>query len=280
MTLGLPIWNNRVSPVLDVASQLLIVDLQDGREVGRRVEPLPDGSPARLAATIAAWGVQTLICGAVSQALGQLLQTRGIELISQIRGDIDHVLRAYQFGQLDGSDFRMPGCRDPQLTQRLSDCEPESSELAVDEMACCEDVHTRRVTQTRPAEGDGEFVWEAMYNGRAVGRLEMVIAAQVAEIRRLEVTDAGDTTAVRCRLAQAALAHCRQQGLLKVILRAPTHSRRALRLFRCLGFQHSRSRDDGGARRMEFYLNLYQPVDEAECHAEIDRMTTDPTERY
>ena len=40
MKIAIPISDDRVSPVFDVARRLLLVDIEDGREVGRTEEVL------------------------------------------------------------------------------------------------------------------------------------------------------------------------------------------------------------------------------------------------
>lgn len=110
MIVAIPVWQGRVSPVFDVAGQLLLVELDDGRELGRRCEPLPDESPEQRAGRLAELGVQTLICGAISRPLEALLGVGRVEVVPRVCGDVEEVLRAFTAGALEDGRFAMPGC--------------------------------------------------------------------------------------------------------------------------------------------------------------------------
>jgi predicted Fe-Mo cluster-binding NifX family protein len=286
MRVALPIWEQRISPVFDVAGQLLLVNIQESRVTDRRVEQLPDVPPSRLVATLDAWRVNVVICGGISQAMALLIQGRGIELVRQICGDVEQVINAYLADDLGDPRFRMPGCRDRrdehEGLHRSTDRPVRPDKPA----GRFHEVRIRRIDSAgagdAAAGGDGraresapaEHVrWLAHSAGRQVGRLDMTVRGEVAEIRELQADARHDTVAIRCRLVQAALGHCRERGLLKVVLRAAPRSRRAMQLFRCLGFQHSRDRQHSGGRQTEFYLNLYQSIDEDQCVARIDDIT-------
>jgi len=62
MKVALATWNGRISPVFDVARQVLLVDIEDGREVSRREESLPGTDPQAQADRLEALGAETLIC--------------------------------------------------------------------------------------------------------------------------------------------------------------------------------------------------------------------------
>ena len=79
----------------------------------------------------------------------------------------------------------------------------------------------------------------------------------VAEMRRLRVTTSFRRQGIAARLLQAALAHCRDQGFLKVLLDARLEQTAAVQLFEREGFQFSRNRETTGVHIREFYLDLY-----------------------
>lgn len=54
--------------------------------------------------------IQTVICCAVSQPLRAALVRHGIEVLDEICGDVEEVVRAYWNGVLDEERFAMPGC--------------------------------------------------------------------------------------------------------------------------------------------------------------------------
>ncbi len=111
MRIAIPIWHARVSPVFDVAGQLLVVDLAEDRETHRQQYPLTEMLlPARVELLVQL-RVDTLICGAISQTLEEMLLDRGIRVIARVCGEIEEILAAYQAGQLGQLRFAMPGCR-------------------------------------------------------------------------------------------------------------------------------------------------------------------------
>ena len=110
MKLALSVWENRISPVFDCAQTLLVVDMNRGMVSGKSVEPFGDESPFFRATRLSELGVEVLICGAVSDAFANIIETYGIRILSFIAGGVDEVLHAYLTGGLHNAKFRMPGC--------------------------------------------------------------------------------------------------------------------------------------------------------------------------
>lgn len=111
MRLAIPTWNERVSPVFDVARHLLVVDVEDNAEVSRREAVIEEMSLAGREKQLADQGVDVLICGAISQSLERMLASVGVTVISNTCGFVEEVLRALLSGQLTELGFLMPGCR-------------------------------------------------------------------------------------------------------------------------------------------------------------------------
>jgi predicted Fe-Mo cluster-binding NifX family protein len=110
MRLAIPVWQGRISPVFDVAGQLLLVELTDSREVARE-ERLVEGNTAdERAKNLAELGVGTLICAGISQSLETGLTDRGVRVIARICGNVEEVLAAFVTGRLREERFAMPGC--------------------------------------------------------------------------------------------------------------------------------------------------------------------------
>ena len=110
MKVALAIWNGRVSPVFDVAKQVLLLDVKEGRVVARHEEALPGTEPQTQADRLAALNAQTLICGAISKAMASLLAVMNIRIIPFTAGDVDVVLAAWLAGNLPDPALSMPGC--------------------------------------------------------------------------------------------------------------------------------------------------------------------------
>ena len=75
MRVGIPIWNGRVSPVLDTAERVVVVDTEAG-EVREEVALEPRRLPLR-AARIAELRLDLLVCGALSRPLAEMLAAAG-----------------------------------------------------------------------------------------------------------------------------------------------------------------------------------------------------------
>ena len=93
---------------------------------------------------------------------------------------------------------------------------------------------------------------------RVIGMVGVVATkTDVAEMRRLRVTPNFRRKGIAARLLEAALAHCRDQGFLKVLLDARLEQTAAVQLFEREGFQFIRNRETAGVQIREFYLDLY-----------------------
>lgn len=103
-------WNGRISPVFDVARQVLMLDVEGGRVIARREEMLPGTDPQAQAGRLAALAPQTLICGAISRPMAGLLAATTIRVIPFIAGDVEEVLTAWLCGGLLDPALSMPGC--------------------------------------------------------------------------------------------------------------------------------------------------------------------------
>jgi predicted Fe-Mo cluster-binding NifX family protein len=111
MKIAIPIWEGRVSPVMDTAQQLLVVEVRDGRERSRTLESMPRLHPVHLVRFIGDLGIDLVICGSVSRQLEWLLELSGTKVIPWIRGNVDKILTAYASGDLQDGSFSLPGCR-------------------------------------------------------------------------------------------------------------------------------------------------------------------------
>jgi predicted Fe-Mo cluster-binding NifX family protein len=101
----------RVSPVFDVAKQLLLVDIENSTEVSRKTTKIDDTDLMGRVRYVEDLKVDLLICGAISRPLTQILEAKGIEVIGQICGNTEEILQAFLKDGLDDQSFLMPGCR-------------------------------------------------------------------------------------------------------------------------------------------------------------------------
>lgn len=126
MTIAVPICQQRISPLLDTASRLLVVTRKRGQEVARREYVLDVLPPDALARSIAELPVDILLCGAVSEPLLRELAERGVRVRPHLCGDVERILQAFCRRQLRRNDFRMPGCWEKSTVGSLDPSTPRS----------------------------------------------------------------------------------------------------------------------------------------------------------
>lgn len=87
----------------------------------------------------------------------------------------------------------------------------------------------------------------------------------IAEIRRLRVQpEIAEPVSIARRLVETAIGFCRHHGYLKVILDTRITHSVAIEVFDKFAFHHTRTKVIHGKDVLEFYLDLYREVDEAD----------------
>lgn len=109
-------------------------------------------------------------------------------------------------------------------------------------------------------EDDGASgFWVAKYRDEVVGMVGVQQTADnAAEIRRLRVADDFRRRGVGTKLMEQALAFCQRHGYLKVILDVRIERGPAIAMFEKFGFLLARTRDIGGRKLLDFYVDLYR----------------------
>lgn len=110
MRIAIPVLNQHISPVLDWAEHVLMVDVERARETERQWTLVTETHPARRTEQLVRLGVDVLICGALTQPFEGLLSRSGIRVWARRCGDVDEVLKAFLHGGLDDHRFCLPGC--------------------------------------------------------------------------------------------------------------------------------------------------------------------------
>ena len=64
MKIAMPVWENKISPVLDTASRLLVLEMKEGGAISRYEIFLDERDLSKRCLRIMGLGVDTLICGA------------------------------------------------------------------------------------------------------------------------------------------------------------------------------------------------------------------------
>jgi len=103
-------WQNRIAPVFDVARHVRLVEAANGRIISETDAELPGDSPDEKALHLAGFGVDTLVCGAISRFVQAVIAARGIAVVPFVAGDLRDVMDAWVHEGLDDRAFAMPGC--------------------------------------------------------------------------------------------------------------------------------------------------------------------------
>jgi predicted Fe-Mo cluster-binding NifX family protein len=103
-------WNKRIAPVFDVARRLSVIEADSGRIVSETEEKLASQLPAEMVLRLADLRIDTLVCGAISRPLREMITAHGIEVVPFVSGDLGEVVAAWMSGSLGAPAFAMPGC--------------------------------------------------------------------------------------------------------------------------------------------------------------------------
>jgi predicted Fe-Mo cluster-binding NifX family protein len=108
MRIAMPVFHDQIAMVMDFAQQVLIVDVEAGEEISRKIIELQQIIPAKVGVLVD-HGVDLLICGALSRPFAAMVFHSGIDTIPFITGGIDDILKAYLEGRLADPQFLLPG---------------------------------------------------------------------------------------------------------------------------------------------------------------------------
>ena len=109
---AIPVFESRVSPVLDSCHRMVVVDIEKGREIRRQDLNLEKMSIHERIEVMARWGIRKIICAGVSDVMCRFLAGKNIALVSGIAGELEKIINAYICNRLDDTCFVMPGKRD------------------------------------------------------------------------------------------------------------------------------------------------------------------------
>jgi predicted Fe-Mo cluster-binding NifX family protein len=110
MKTALTVWQGRVSPVFDVSREVLVLTIEDGAVGARSSESIDTPTAAKKIDRLVDMGVETLICGAISEPLQHELTMRRVKVIGFVAGEIDEVVASFLAGTLPTPSLAMPGC--------------------------------------------------------------------------------------------------------------------------------------------------------------------------
>jgi len=119
--LAIPEFQSRVSPVFDLCTRVLIIDIENQRVVTRNKIFLEGFSLHERLNILLKSHASTVICAGISDLFHTMLKRADIRMVTGIAGEIDQIVTAYIGGDLDDPRFQMPGHKDTHAGSRPDD---------------------------------------------------------------------------------------------------------------------------------------------------------------
>ncbi|MCG8635163.1 MAG: NifB/NifX family molybdenum-iron cluster-binding protein [Desulfobacterales bacterium] len=110
MKIAITAWGNRISPVFDSASTLLIARIENRIIKNKTYKTFKPEDIPELAALLKKMRVTTLICGAISTKPADMLVENNIRLISFVSGNAMDILNSFARRNTIDQTHMMPGC--------------------------------------------------------------------------------------------------------------------------------------------------------------------------
>ena len=110
MKAALTVWDGRMAPVFDVSREALVLTIENGAITSRSIENIETPMAPLKLERLTDLGIQTLVCGAITEPLQHELSVRGVKVIGFVAGEIDEVVKSLLDGTLPTRALSMPGC--------------------------------------------------------------------------------------------------------------------------------------------------------------------------
>jgi predicted Fe-Mo cluster-binding NifX family protein len=118
MKLAIMLYGTRVSPRYGYSKGVLIVEVNNQGEFGRKTLEIGQYYPEKIPDLLSKEGVEVVISGGMNQHFQDLFRLRGIDVIWGIIGEADDVLAAFMSGRLSPGMGCCPAGRRPRQRQR------------------------------------------------------------------------------------------------------------------------------------------------------------------
>lgn len=107
---AITVWQGRISPVFDVAEEILLYRIPVSGAVTRMTVYLEEGSVYQKVDTLLLHKVTVLICGAMSRFAAGIISSHSIEVHSFRAGGVEDLIAGLSSGSIEAERFSMPGC--------------------------------------------------------------------------------------------------------------------------------------------------------------------------
>ena len=109
---AIPVFESRVSPVLDSCHRMVVIDIEKGLELRRQELNLEKMSIHERIEVMARWGIRKIICAGVIDVMCKFLAGKNIILVIGIAGELEKIIKANICNSQEYASFEKPGKRD------------------------------------------------------------------------------------------------------------------------------------------------------------------------
>ena len=110
MKIAITVWNGRISPLFDSASNVCIYRSSIEADFSKQLISFADQSAEAKADILLQNRIDLLICGAVSCDAERILSQKGIAVYAYLSGEADEIIRMIKTNSPLYEKFAMPGC--------------------------------------------------------------------------------------------------------------------------------------------------------------------------
>jgi len=110
MIVAFACWDNHIAPVFDTVRQIYLIETDSEKIVAERQEVMFGNAPLKNVARLTELKVETLICGAISRPVQEMVSAQGIHVIPFVAGKLFDVVHAWRAGEINTDLYAMPGC--------------------------------------------------------------------------------------------------------------------------------------------------------------------------
>ena len=100
MKIGIPIFENRISPRFDFSPEMWVIEVERGKVVGQEKFSTANLNLPQRLEQITSNGVDKVICGGIDGLSRNQLGSRGIDVVQDVMGDADVVFDLFMRGKL------------------------------------------------------------------------------------------------------------------------------------------------------------------------------------
>lgn len=127
MRIAVSVWKERIAPVFDVAQTMLLIETEMSESTEPEQLAMPEPDSVDRGEYLARFGVEELICGAISRCLYQQVEAQGIRVHGFLSGAMTDLIDAWRENRLDDVKFAMPGCQCRRRGQRTNSPQQEDT---------------------------------------------------------------------------------------------------------------------------------------------------------